>query len=69
VTTDALPGTDAVVANIALHVVEAVASRVDAVSLICSGYLQEAVPHLAKWERVERRVLDGWAADRYARSA
>lgn len=68
VTTDELPDTDAVVANIALHAVETLASRVRAATLVTSGYLRSDEPRIDAWTHVERRVLDEWAADRYERS-
>ncbi len=69
VTADALPATDAVVANIALSAIEALASRVRATALLTSGYLETDAPRMGRWKHVERRVLDGWAADRYERSS
>jgi ribosomal protein L11 methyltransferase len=65
---DELPTTDAVVANIALPAVEVLASRVRATTLITSGYLETDAPRADGWTHIERRVLDGWAADRYRRS-
>lgn len=61
-----LPAADVVVANIALPVVEALAARIDAEELVTAGYLVADAPRLA-WEHVERRELDGWAADRFRR--
>ena len=69
VTTVELPATDAVVANIAPAAIEVVASRVRAATLIASGYLEEDAPDTGGWRHVERRVLDGWAADRWERPA
>ena len=60
-----LPRSDVVVANIAVDAVELVASRVRAGELIASGYLERDRPRIAHAEHVERRVLDGWAADRF----
>lgn len=68
VTAESLPAVDAVVANIATEAVEALAARVAAGTLIASGYLERERPHVAGWTHVERRVREGWAADRYARS-
>ena len=39
------------------------AARLQAQLLITSGYLLSDRPELAGWAHVERRVLDGWAAD------
>ena len=69
VTIGKLPRTDAVVANIALPAVEALASRSLASELVVSGYLEVDAPRVQLWTHVERRVLDGWAADRFRRSA
>jgi ribosomal protein L11 methyltransferase len=69
VTSVELPRTDAVVANIALPAVEALASRTRADELVTSGYLEADEPRLDRWTHLERRMLDGWAADRFRRSA
>jgi ribosomal protein L11 methyltransferase len=60
-----LPATDVAVANIALDVVERLATTLRARELITSGYLERDAPALAGANHVERRVLDGWAADRF----
>jgi ribosomal protein L11 methyltransferase len=63
-----LPAADAVVANIALAVVEAIAPRIDASELVTSGYLATERPSLPDdWQHLEGRTLDGWAADRFRR--
>lgn len=62
-----LPGADAVMANIGLDVVEAIARRVNAFELVTSGYLTGERPQAKGWEHVETRSLDGWAADRFRR--
>jgi ribosomal protein L11 methyltransferase len=69
VTQGNLPETDAAVANIALATVESLAARIDARELITSGYLEADSPRLESWAHVERRTLDGWAADRFTRRA
>jgi ribosomal protein L11 methyltransferase len=58
-----LPPADVTVANITLASVRAVAPRLASDRLITSGYLVSDEPALPGWERVERRQLDGWAAD------
>ena len=68
VTQSALPTVDVVVANIALETVERLASRVRAGELVLSGYLERDVPRTPGWTHVERRILDGWAADRLRRA-
>jgi hypothetical protein len=58
---------DLVVANIALDTVRALAGRVDPERLLASGYLVADRPTLPDFVAVERRELDGWAADLFAR--
>jgi ribosomal protein L11 methyltransferase len=64
-----LPSADVAVANVTRAVVEAVAPRVPAASLIASGYLVSEPATLAGWRHVERAVEDGWAADAFRRGA
>ena len=68
VTLFALPTVDVAVANIALETVERLAARVDAGELVVSGYLERDTPRTPGWLHVERRTLDGWAADRFRRA-
>jgi ribosomal protein L11 methyltransferase len=68
VTQDELPVAIVAVANIALSAVEAVAANVRADELVASGYLEADTPRAPAWTHVERRVLDGWASDRFRRS-
>ena len=63
-----LPAADVVVANITLAAVEGLAGRVTAAHLVTSGYLASDAPTLPGWVRVDRRELDGWAADVHRRS-
>ena len=60
---DQLVPADVAVANIALDVVESLVPRIDARVLIASGYLARDELKAGGWERVDRRELDGWAAD------
>jgi ribosomal protein L11 methyltransferase len=60
---DALPASPLAVANVALDVVEGLAGRLSSERLIASGYPAVAEPALAGFDRVQRRELDGWAAD------
>jgi ribosomal protein L11 methyltransferase len=62
---DALPAADVAVANISLAEVERL--RFDADHVITSGYLAADRARLAGYRPVERREVDGWAADRHAR--
>jgi ribosomal protein L11 methyltransferase len=65
---DPLPAVDLVLANIALEAVGGVAGRLQARELIASGYLMSDEPSFDGWEQLERRELQGWAADRFARA-
>ena len=51
------------VMNIALDVVEGLLPKLSVERAIVSGYLDRDVPSAAGWQRLERRVRDGWAAD------
>jgi ribosomal protein L11 methyltransferase len=63
-----LPAADLAVANITLEAAERVATRMEAAWLITSGYLEAERPEVTGWLPVERRVLDGWAADLWQRA-
>jgi ribosomal protein L11 methyltransferase len=65
--TNELPAADVALANIALGVVLELAPRVRARHLVTSGYLVREEPALADFRRVERREVDGWAADLHER--
>jgi ribosomal protein L11 methyltransferase len=67
VTRVVLPAVDVAVANIALDAVELLAARLDAGEFVTSGYLERDSPKTPGWAHVERRTLDGWAADRLRR--
>jgi ribosomal protein L11 methyltransferase len=51
------------VMNIALDVVEGLLPKLQVERAIVSGYLERDEPCAAGWQRLDRRVLDGWAAD------
>lgn len=51
------------VMNIAREVVEGLLPKVPVARAITSGYLDRDEPRVAGWQRVGRRVRDGWAAD------
>jgi ribosomal protein L11 methyltransferase len=68
VTRDPLPSADVAIANIALAAVEAFGKRLAAPELVTSGYLLADRPGLEGWQHVERRELEGWAADRWRRT-
>jgi ribosomal protein L11 methyltransferase len=58
-----LPEAGLAVANIDLPIVERLASRVRAPLLIASGYLEGVHPRASGWQALERREMEGWAAD------
>jgi ribosomal protein L11 methyltransferase len=64
---DELPPVDVAVANISLAAVERIVPRLEARAALTSGYLQSEQPELPGYRHVERRAVEGWAADRYAR--
>jgi ribosomal protein L11 methyltransferase len=68
VLTDDLPDAQLVVANIAREPVEQVAGRTPGSELVASGYLVSEEPSLEGWTLLERRELQGWAADRFGRA-
>ena len=51
------------VMNIALDVVDGLLPKLPVERAIVSGYLERDAPSAAGWQRLERRVRDGWAAD------
>ena len=58
-----LPAADVAVANVSLEAVNALLSRLNTQRAVISGYLERDEPELGSYRRVERRTLDGWAAD------
>jgi len=62
-----LPAADLVLANLTLAGVEALPPLVASEHLVTSGYLTRDAAALAGWVSVDRRELDGWAADRFVR--
>jgi hypothetical protein len=62
-TTEELPKVDVAVANISLAVIETLVARLDARSIVTSGYLESDEPDFGPYVRRERSVRDGWAAD------
>ncbi len=63
-----LPVADLGIANISLVAVEASGPRLRTAHLITAGYLARDTVELAGFVRIERRELDGWAADLFART-
>jgi ribosomal protein L11 methyltransferase len=60
---DKLPSSRLVVANISLDSVEALPPRIDASTLVTSGYFASEEPRLPGFEHESRTTLDGWACD------
>jgi ribosomal protein L11 methyltransferase len=60
---EVLPSASVAVANISLESVEALPGRLDAQTLVTSGYFASAQPVLAGFEHVRRTTLEGWASD------
>ena len=60
---DELRPADLAVMNIAFDVVEGLLPRLPVRRAIVSGYLARDEPRADGWHAVDRRVLDGWAAD------
>ena len=64
---DALPATDMAAVNVLLRPVERILARLDAQAAITSGYRVQDRPLATGWEHLDRRELDGWAADAWRR--
>jgi ribosomal protein L11 methyltransferase len=62
-----LPPADTAVANVSAAFVRRLAPGLEVRNLIISGYLEPERPTLAGFELEERRMADGWAADRLRR--
>jgi ribosomal protein L11 methyltransferase len=60
---DELPATDVVLANVQLEAVEQLLPRLAAPLVVTYGYLDRDRPDVGGWEHVDRREVDGWAAD------
>jgi ribosomal protein L11 methyltransferase len=63
-----LPGAPLAVANISLESVQALPPRLDARTLVTSGYFASERPELAGYAHLRRSTLDGWACDVYETS-
>jgi len=64
-----LPPAETAVANVDLATAERLAARLDAHRLVLSGYLASDAPSADGLRHVERRELDGWAADLFERQS
>jgi ribosomal protein L11 methyltransferase len=58
-----LPVADLALVNIGLRLVEAVLPRLQSRRAIVAGFLDRDTPAAPGWRRLERRSLDGWAAE------
>jgi ribosomal protein L11 methyltransferase len=63
-----LPSADLAVANISATAIETLAELIESPHLLTSGYLATDGPEVAHYRHVERRELDGWAADSWNRA-
>jgi ribosomal protein L11 methyltransferase len=63
----ALPATDVLVANLSADLVARLGGRVEARSVITSGYLEADGIELPGYRPVARREVEGWAADLFLR--
>jgi ribosomal protein L11 methyltransferase len=63
-----LPTVDVAVANISLAGIEALNGRLDATTVITSGYVMADQPRLPGFAHVERRTHDAWASDLFTRA-
>lgn len=64
---DGPPPASLALANLERPLVEELAPRIVAERLIASGYLDRDEPDLPGWRRLDRREVDGWAADLFER--
>ena len=67
-TLDPLPAAAAAVANVALDLDLAIASRLASTHVITSGYLASESPEIAGYRHRDRREAEGWAADLHLRT-
>lgn len=65
---EVLPPAATVVANISVDAVRALPERIDATTVITSGYFVSEQPQLEGYEHVDRRTLAHWAADVHRRA-
>ncbi len=66
--TGPLPPAELAVANVSFEVVESLAGGLRSRRVITAGYLVSDRPRLEGLEHLERRELDGWAADLFEAS-
>ena len=61
------PQANVAVANVSAEVVAEVAKGVECTLFVTSGYFEAHVPRLPRFRTIDRRTLEGWAADLHAR--
>lgn len=64
-----LPAATVATVNVLLRPVEEILARLEVSETVTSGYLPGERPSHPGWELVETRELNGWAADRFRRTA
>jgi ribosomal protein L11 methyltransferase len=64
---DSLPDAAVAAANVTRALVESVAARLGAATLVASGYVSSERPDLAGWRHEARKEREGWAADLFQR--
>jgi len=62
-----LPEADVAIANVSAELVAEVGERVECTLFVTSGYFEAHVPSLPRFRTIDRRTLEGWAADLHAR--
>ena len=62
-----LPDVDVAIANVSAELVAEVGERVECTLFVTSGYFEAHVPTLPRFRTIDRRTLEGWAADLHAR--
>jgi ribosomal protein L11 methyltransferase len=62
-----LPEVDVAVANVSAELVAEVGEQVECTLFVTSGYFESHVPGLPRFRTIDRRTLEGWAADLHAR--
>lgn len=64
---DSLPDAAVAAVNVTRALVESVAARLGATTLVASGYVSSERPDLAGWRHAVRKEREGWAADLFQR--
>lgn len=62
-----LPEVDVAIANLSAELVAEVGELVECALFVTSGYFEAHVPSLPRFRTIDRRTLEGWAADLHAR--